>query len=153
MWPGIFLLCLMPHAFQQEDPYLTIDVPETYVEAGEENWVRIEVEVKPGLHIQTNTLGEDSPLVATRLEVNDHNGITTHKPSFPATVKFRMPGMDEDWDVYEGSFEIKVPVKADENLLKGKYLIGAELTYQACDNKMCFFPKTIPVQIPVIVIE
>lgn len=152
MWQGIFLLYLMPLAFQQEDPHLTIRVPETYVQAGDENLVSIEVEVKCGLHIQANELDEDSPLIATTLEVNDDNGITTHKPVFPPTVKFRMQGMDNDWDVYEGMFEIKVPVKVDENLQKGKYLLRAELIYQACDNKMCFFPRTIPVQIPLIVI-
>ncbi len=154
MWPGGFLLHLMILLFPQaiSSNHLDLEVSETLLKAGGENRIIMKVEIKEGYHIQTNELDENSPLVATTLEIKATKGINIQRPIFPTSVQFSMKGAEENLEVYEGMFEIIIPVSADKNLPKGKMLLEAKLTYQTCNRNKCFFPRSTSIQLPLTII-
>jgi len=116
---------------------------------GKKNLIRIEVMVQDGYHIQANKVNDES-LIPARLEFSPHPDFTIDPPVFPRYKLFRLQGTDDDLNVFDGKFEIKVPVKAVKGTAAGKYVLKAAFRYQACDHKSCFFPRTINFEMAVM---
>ena len=61
-----------------------------------------------------------------------------------------MSAIDETVPVYSGKFRLvrDVTVAKDQKLkaLNGQLTIDGEFRYQACDNRMCYNPQTVPVK-------
>jgi hypothetical protein len=73
---------------------------------------------------------------------------------YPASKVLFMPAINERVPVFEGSFRIRQDVKVSSAAefssslgTAGKILmIHGTLRYQACDNKTCFLPNSVPVE-------
>lgn len=145
MNPGliIFLVFLLiGHKHSAPSDVLKITVPEVIVRAGESSIFKMEVEIKKGYHIQANKVNDDL-LIPTTLEISENKNIRTGKQEFPPAKKFQLAETDIFLDVYDGVFEIKIPITTTKEIPKGKHTLNAKLHYQACDNKTCLFPKNI----------
>lgn len=125
-------------------------VSETILAPGKSRVVSIQVDVKEGYHIQANKV-KDKSLIPATLEITPGSKLLTGKPVFPRHKLFRLEGTEDDLNVFDGKFEIKVSVKAPINTPSGNYVIKAKLRYQACDAKTCLFPRVIEFEIPVVV--
>ena len=121
---------------------VTIKVPEIIVGAGKGAVIKMEIEIKKGYHIQANKVNNDF-LIPTILEVNEYKNIIIGIQQFPPAKKFKLEGTDLLLDVYDGVFEIRIPITVATEIPKGKHTLKASLQYQACDNKICLFPKNI----------
>jgi hypothetical protein len=74
--------------------------------------------------------------------------------AYPESKILYMPAIQERVPVFEGSFRIRQDVKLSSAAefssslgTAGRTLaIHGTLHYQACDNKTCFLPDTIPVE-------
>lgn len=121
---------------------LKITVPETVVYVGKNTVIKMEIEIKKGYHIQANKVNEDF-LIPTILEIDEYKNIITGTQLFPPPKKFKLEDTDIFLDVYDGVFEIRIPITVTTEIPKGKHTLKANLQYQACDNKTCLFPKTI----------
>lgn len=126
---------------------IILEVPEIMMSAGDSSLIRIQVQVKEGFHIQGNVL-KDQALIPTTLTIRETTGLLTGSPVFPPVKKFRLEGSAQPLDVFDGTFEIGVPLRT-ERLTKGLYRLEARLHYQACDARTCFFPRTKTLFIPV----
>lgn len=51
--------------------------------------------------------------------------------------------------VFTGNFEITTKFKVPADAASGPAIIAGKLRYQACNNNMCFPPKTVEVKLPV----
>ena len=145
MNPGIIIFLvflLIGHKPSAPSDVLKITVPEVIVRAGESSIFKMEVEIKKGYHIQANKVNDDL-LIPTTLEISENKNITTGKQEFPPAKKFQLEETDIFLDVYDGVFEIKIPITTTKEIPKGKHTLKAKLRYQACDHKTCLFPKTI----------
>ena len=130
---------------------ITVAVPEVVLSEGANSKIRIMVQVKEGYHIQGNILKDES-LIPTTLIIAKSEGLQTGSPVFPRAKKFKLEGSEEPLDVFDGSFEIIVPLQT-QGVKTGTYCLEASLRYQACDARTCFFPKTKRFSIPVKVIS
>ena len=64
----------------------------------------------------------------------------------------RLPGDSRDLVVYDGTFAISLPVKAAGDAAAGETVtLRGTLRYQACDDRHCLFPVTLPVTIVVTI--
>lgn len=126
----------------QSADIVKITVPEIVVHAGESSVIKIKIEIKKGYHIQANKVN-DEYLVPTILAISDYKTIKPGIPQYPRSKKIQLEDTDISLDVYDGVFEIKIPVTVAKEIPKGKHTIKGTLQYQACDNKTCLFPKTI----------
>lgn len=72
---------------------------------------------------------------------------------FPASKKLRLEAIKETVPVFEGTFHLtREIIIADEKSVRplldseGNLTIEGSLRYQACDDRQCFLPVTVPVK-------
>ena len=59
-------------------------------------------------------------------------------PQMPPSRRMRTPGLDYELHVLEGRIELKVPFRV--TVLRPLFLLGIDITYQACSQTECFPP-------------
>lgn len=151
-WSFILLFYVLPCNSQTiNDSIVQVTVPEVIAHAGKRAVINVYVSVKKGYHIQANKVNDEF-IIPTTVEIGTHEMITTGKQLFPAGRKFKLEGTSDYLLVYDGVFKITIPFKVHEKIKKGKYLLDSKLHYQACDAKICFFPKTVGFSIAVKVV-
>jgi thiol:disulfide interchange protein DsbD len=149
--PIILLLCFVSSNEQASaDSLIHITAPVLQARTGEKSVMHIKVAVKEGYHIQSSEPGNEW-IIPTTLEIISPEMITTGNPAFPPARKFQLEGTRDYLEVYDGTLDISVPLSISDNIKKGSYVLQATLRYQACDNKRCFSPKTLPFPIAVTI--
>lgn len=134
------------------DAVVTVQSPPPVVLAGGGTAkVRIMIAVAEGYHVQANPASERF-LVPVRLEIKARAGIRLGKPAYPPGKPYRLQGAPSDLMTYEGTFEIVVPLEAEESAQLGDYVHNGVLRYQACDTSTCLFPASVPVTFAVRVV-
>lgn len=132
-----------------DDPIVSVRTETITIGVKEEALVILNVSVRNGYHILSNDTGND--LIPTTVDIKDVQGVEILPAEFPEGSKFRLEGTDDFLHVYDGDFEIRIPIKA-VTLEAGNYLLQGELRYQACDAKTCFFPRGVPFEVDLIII-
>ena len=115
------------------------------VKAGEPQVVELRFRVQDGFHINSHT-PKDELLIPTALQLNTASGTKVVEEQYPKGSTFRLPlDKAETLDVYQGEFRVSVRLVAP----KGSSALTGLLKYQACDNAVCYPPKTLPVTVAV----
>lgn len=115
------------------------------VKAGEPQTVVLRFRVDEGFHINSHT-PKDELLIPTAMRFNTGGVVKVVDEQYPKGSAFRLPvGAGETVDVYQGEFRVNVQVVAP----KGASTLVGVLKYQACDNAVCYPPKTLPVVVAV----
>jgi hypothetical protein len=71
--------------------------------------------------------------------------VTAGKPVFPAGVLTTLAGVSTRVPVYSKTFRVTQPITVAANAPKGgAVIVAATLSYQACDDKVCYPPATLP---------
>lgn len=110
----------------------------------------IVLDVTPGPRIHVYAPGVKG-YRAIALRVHPQPGLVVGDAIFPAPETYHFKPLDEHVLVYQGPFRIIQDVMLDPSrqaaaALKGltRMTIGATLDYQACDDKLCFLPQSVP---------
>jgi hypothetical protein len=81
------------------------------------------------------------------------SGLAGFPASYPESEMLHLPAINETVPVYQGRFRVVRDIligqpKEIQHLLneKGELLVKGSFRYQACDDKICFLPKTIPLE-------
>jgi hypothetical protein len=123
--------------------------PLTSVRAGKASTVELRFRVAPGFHINSNTPKSEF-LIPTVLKVDPPTDIVIGKVSYPKGEDLSFPfAPDEKLSVYSGTFQLAVVVRPLHDVIPTKYMVRAQLRYQACDKAACYPPKNLPVQFEV----
>ena len=147
------LLLLSTTDTRARPPVVTVRVLEPVkLMAGASVQARVLVAVAEGYHLQANPASE-AYLIATRLELKAAEDISIGKLNYPKGKPYRLNGADKEIQTYEGSFEIGVPLKAEERARSGERILQGRLHYQACDSKTCLFPTSVPVTLTLQIVE
>ena len=112
-----------------------------------ETMVHVPVSVRRGYHVQANPV-LDPALTPITLTIERSEGLEIGAPRYPTATRFRLQGADDDLVVLDGGFSIQVPVRVSSRAAAGKTALEGKLSYQACDDEHCLFPRTLPVEIP-----
>lgn len=112
--------------------------------------VRLSVVVSEGFHLQANPASEKY-LVPTKVELAQDSGVKPGKPVYPPGHPHRLQGASSDLSIYEGRFEIRIPLRASPEAQPGERTLIGKLHYQACDARRCFVPTSLPVELRVTV--
>jgi hypothetical protein len=56
---------------------------------------------------------------------------------------------DQPLSVFTGNFDIATKFKVPADASGGLTILAGKLKYQACNNTMCFPPKTVEIKLPV----
>ncbi len=113
--------------------------------------VQLQFRVANGYHINSNK-PKSELLIPTVLKLDPPTGISISKTVYPAGEELSFPfAPDEKLSVYTGDFAISTHLSAATGTPKGRYRVHGKLTSQACDNKACYPPRTMPVAFDVVV--
>jgi hypothetical protein len=109
----------------------------------------VRFKVRDGFHINSSKPTSEL-LIPTVLNVTDIPDVKAGKPAYPPGDDFAFAfAPKEKLNVYSGSVAIEVPLTAAKPVKPGQYALSGELKYQACDDRACYPPKTVPLEIPV----
>lgn len=118
-------------------------VPTVRTHRGSVAVVTLKAVLPPGFHANSNT-PTDTYLIPLTLKWTggplQSDGITYPKPS-----QEKYSFSDKPLSVVTGEFSISTKFKVPADAPTGASAQNGTLRYQACNDRMCFAPKTVPV--------
>ncbi|MDZ4712342.1 MAG: protein-disulfide reductase DsbD [bacterium] len=145
--PKIFLifaiLILNGKLFSQSSEYLKFSSfpgKEKY-SSGDTVKVAMKVTINPGYHINSYIVSDPSLIKTSVTGKSDlFKLINTY---FPPDKKLKFEFSESELNVYEKDIVIGLTFLADKKLDDGKYEISITLNFQACDDRLCYAPKSL----------
>lgn len=147
----ILLLILTTLSFSQNYVNVSASSTKKGFFVSENIRINVKADIQSGYHINANKVA-DEDLIPTTLTI-EGGDIKLSKVSWPGSHKFKFSFSETELDVYEGSINIGVNLKAGKNLKPGKYEITGVLNYQACNDRACFAPKDAPFSVTITLKE
>lgn len=143
------ILLFLPGLFGQGKPILTIAPPQKIVaKRNAEVTAKISISLGEGYHANSNAPHE-AYLIPLKLT-------WTPAPLAVEAVAYPKPhdekyqfSPDQPLSVFTGNFDITTKFKVPADAVGGISIMPGKLRYQACNNTMCFPPKTVEVKLPV----
>lgn len=107
--------------------------------------VELRFVIQSGLHINSHT-PRSRFLIPTTLTLNQPAGVEIANIKYPSGVDYHFHFSPKDaLSVYTGEFGVLVHIHARP----GNYALHGQLHYQACDDRTCNPPKTLPITLNV----
>lgn len=102
--------------------------------------VELRFAIQTGLHINSHTPHSEF-LIPTTLTLDKTPGLQIAQVDYPQGVDYHFQFSPKDaLSVYTGEFAVAVRLRARA----GHYAVHGQLHYQACDNRACNPPQTLP---------
>jgi hypothetical protein len=144
---ALFASLCLPSLYAQSSGYLTVGEPQKVT--GKRNAVvevKIPLTVHKGYHVNSSTPAEDYliPLKVTWTELGALQGAGIAYPK-PSMEKYEFA--PQPLSVYTGSVEVVAKFKVAANAPAGPGMAVGKLRYQACSDRACFPPQTVPVRV------
>jgi thioredoxin:protein disulfide reductase len=145
---SIFLLVSF-NIFSQETDHLSIKSFTNKEIYSEKDTIELalKLNIKEKFHINSYKV-DDSTLIKTSIdfEKGDFNLLNSY---FPADKLLKFEFSDNKIRVYEGENFIGFKLIAGKTPADGEYPINIKFNYQACDNAVCYPPKTVDINVKV----
>lgn len=109
--------------------------------------VSLHVDVAPKPSMRVYAPGQEGYL-AIALALEADGSFDAAKPKYPAGEKLFMPLLRETQLVYAKPFRITQEVAIRRGAPRPRVIKGT-LRYQACDDKVCYLPKSVPIEWPI----
>jgi len=101
-----------------------------------------DVTPRPHIHVYAPGAKDFAP---PKIVVTPHSLLTVGKPIFPTGTLTALPGVSARVPVYSKTFRITQPVTLAAKAPRGgAVIIAATLSYQACDDAVCYPPASLP---------
>jgi hypothetical protein len=130
---------------------LTASASNGRVRSGQRISLTLDVQLGPRLHVYAP--GVKSDFIPIEWTMKDSPAIEVRAPVYPAAKILRLEAIRDTAPVYEGAFRLvrEMTVARDAAVrpvldADGKLTVEAGLKYQACDDKLCYPPETVPVR-------
>ncbi|HKR59894.1 MAG TPA: protein-disulfide reductase DsbD domain-containing protein [Pyrinomonadaceae bacterium] len=128
-----------------------VTVEPMEVAAGQSNEAVVKVNTQSGYHINANPASFEY-LKATEVDLPDTPELFVDYIYYPnPQVKKFSFSPDAALRVYEGETQLRIMLNADKAAPKGPRTLPAKLNVQACDDKVCYPPASVPFSIPVTI--
>ena len=136
-----------------ETPHLRISTIASDAEAraGTRLALALEIELKPGMHVYAP--GVAGGYIPVEWSMAGSKAWQAHDVVWPASRKLRLEAIHETVPVFEGRFrltrDLTIGQQKDFTPLLGadrKLTIEGTFRYQACNDRECFPPRTLPMK-------
>jgi DsbC/DsbD-like thiol-disulfide interchange protein len=134
--------------FKNQPPRLALEVrvDGTLSSAARTAHVTISATPIPGVHVYAPG---NPDYVPVSVSVTPVEGLDVGTPGFPAGEHYFFAPLKQAVKVYSKPFVVRIPVKASAAFLKRRdngvaVPLKGVVSYQACDDKVCFPPQTLP---------
>jgi DsbC/DsbD-like thiol-disulfide interchange protein len=131
---------------------IMIHASDPVVAPGQEFMIVIDVTARSGIHVYAPG---DHPYRAVQFELEADSSFTARDAVYPEAEDYYFEPLGEHTPVFVESFRILQPVviEASRELAARAKEPGAIISlagaieYQACDDKVCFLPESVPVRL------
>jgi thioredoxin:protein disulfide reductase len=119
--------------------------------AGEELQIAISITIEKGLHINSNSPKEEFQ-IPTVVEFKSVENISFGKPLFPKAELKSFSFSEDKIPVFEGNILVYSTISTSPNLATGLLKIKGKVSYQGCDDVVCYPPgeKAFELEIEVV---
>lgn len=120
------------------------------VRSGQRIALTLDIDLKPGMHVYAP--GVEGGYIAIDWKLNPTEAVIAHDLVAPQSKMLRLEAINETVPVYAGQFRLVRDITiAKDNKLKpllsnGELTIEGTFKYQACDDRMCYVPQTVPLK-------
>ena len=104
--------------------------------------LHVRLETATGWHVYGPTAPEGFSSLAIQL-ANEPVGLSLGEIRWPPTKPFRVEGLTERFEVYEGALELEVPIHFAINRGSGSMRFDVRIEYQACSETECHPPSAL----------
>jgi len=109
------------------------------------------ISINKGWHVNSYMPVSDE-LITTKIDLVTKEGIILINTQYPKGKSVKFSFTNKPLDVYEGNVIIFFSVRFSEHFKLGTDTLGAVLTVQACDDRVCLAPSEIYLKIPIQVV-
>ncbi len=140
---ALFVGMLLVGGPPQETAHLKIATSVTPKPAKPDTTITLAVDVlpKPGMHVYAP--GQEGYIAITVTIDSQRAFSTAGKPKYPDPEKIVIPALNETQLVYSKPFRITQDVTLAA-APRTALTVKGSIRYQACNDKICFLPTTIP---------
>ena len=131
--------------------YLTTSASDELVRPGNRVALVAELELKPEMHVYAP--GVEGGYIPVEWDIEAVKGLVNFSVLYPEADTLYLPAIDETVPVYQGSFRIiaDLTLGMQEDLeplldADGNLVVNGSFRYQACDDRMCYLPSTVPLE-------
>lgn len=107
--------------------------------------------IKPNLHINSHDPG-DPDLIPTRIRFTAPPGLSLGPAGFPKASRKKLGFTDKPIAVFGGSVLVRTVLRVAEDAKLGRQRLIAKLSFQGCDDNMCFMPENLELPLTVKII-
>jgi thioredoxin:protein disulfide reductase len=130
-------------------PAGSIVQPQAYVSLqpvprGRSFEIAVVAKIAPGFHVNAHEPSEDY-LIPTKVLADLPRGIVLVDTTYPQGVMRGFRFTKAQLRVYEGSFTVRMRLRAEVGAAMGPQKIGLNVGYQACNQDSCLPPTRIPI--------
>ncbi len=110
----------------------------------------VKLAIAGGWHINAHKPSQEY-MIGTTLEMDSTSEFSVSGIQYPPGRSVKLSISETPFSLYDGTVAIVVTLKASASAPRGKSVLKGKLTFQACNDKICTAPSTVPVSIPVTV--
>lgn len=103
----------------------------------------LEVELKPRMHVYAPEV--EGSYIPVSWKLDDSPQWRAGEVAWPPARKLYLAAIDETVPVYEGRFRLERRLEFSPSAY-GEVTVEGAFRYQACDDKMCYRPETVPLR-------
>jgi len=148
----VFLFLLIPVlSFSQSSQYVNSEafLNKSSYSANDSVFIALKLSIKEKFHINSINVSDPS-LIKTSIS-SPSQDFTLETVYFPNDKEYKFEFSETKVKVYEGETYTGLSFKIKQGLADGNYNIPLKIYYQACDDKVCYPPKTITFDVPVTI--
>jgi hypothetical protein len=108
---------------------------------------KIPLVVDPGFHVNSNTPNEEY-LIPLKLTWKSTGALEGGQVIYPKPIQEKYEFSEKPLSVFTGKFEVTANFKVAATAPAGLGVATGQLRYQACNDKACFPPKTVEINVP-----
>ncbi len=111
----------------------------------------IRLSVTPGMHINSNQ-PDDPDIIPTKVEFTAPGGMSLGPVSFPPAKKIKLGFADKSLAVFDGAVQLRAMLKVAKDAKLGDQQLIAKISFQGCNDNVCFMPETqeVPLLVKVV---
>src|SRR6266446_5046506 len=152
IFASLGLVALTAIALAQDNPYppaASVLQPQAYVSIqpvprGHAFEIAVVAKISPGFHINAHEPSEEY-LIPTKIMADLPPGIALVETTYPRGVMRAFRFSKTPLRVYEGSFTVRMKLRANGSAPIGPQKIGLTVGYQACNQDACLPPTKLSV--------
>jgi hypothetical protein len=152
--PSYTLAAILVHQFrwtppdtrQIEGKQLTtkIGASNSTVAPGQRVALTLDIDLEPNMHVYAPGVEGYIPI---DWKMEDSGAALVHPPVFPHAEKLYLKAIDETVPAFRSHFRLTRDITIEPAAEgSGHFAVGGSLRYQACDDRVCYIPQTLPLQ-------